>query len=207
MPRSVAKAKSMSYSLIEEHNRASLTIPTSKVIFEISQENASSTPLWQEGEAAEGRKCQFSPRFGKKRRPTALTITGSNWHLLRCSRKQAPVGRLRLTRRLPPRRRWPRRALARRPDQPPPPSRAPPARCHSGAEARGRPRRAPPQRRPRQRRTSALPSTACLSFTRTLIRVCGIFSMTWMASATGLPERMTAAKNWQAVMRPSPVEL
>lgn len=54
MPRSVAKAKSMSYSLIEEHNRASLTIPTSKVIFEISQENASSIPLWQEGEAAEG---------------------------------------------------------------------------------------------------------------------------------------------------------
>ena len=54
MPRSVAKAKSMSYSLIEEHNRASLMIPTSKIIFEISQENASSIPLWQEGEAAEG---------------------------------------------------------------------------------------------------------------------------------------------------------
>lgn len=54
MPRSVAKAKSMSYSLIEEHNRASLMIPTSKIIFEISQVNASSTPLWQEGETIEG---------------------------------------------------------------------------------------------------------------------------------------------------------
>ena len=38
MPRSVAKAKSMSYSLIEEHNRASLMIPTSKIIFEIMNE-------------------------------------------------------------------------------------------------------------------------------------------------------------------------
>lgn len=67
MPRSVAKAKSMSYSLIEEHNRASLMIPTSKIIFEISQVNASSTPLWQEGETIEGAKMPVRPRFGKKR--------------------------------------------------------------------------------------------------------------------------------------------
>ena len=83
MPRSVAKAKSMSYSLIEEHNRASLMIPTSKIIFEISQVNASSTPLWQEGETIEGRKCQFDLALVRNGTDT-LTITGSNWHLLRC---------------------------------------------------------------------------------------------------------------------------
>ncbi|MFR1168638.1 MAG: hypothetical protein ACLSDQ_14330, partial [Adlercreutzia equolifaciens] len=64
----------MSYSLIEEHNRASLMIPTSKIIFEISQVNASSTPLWQEGETIEGRKCQFDLALVRNGTDT-LTIT------------------------------------------------------------------------------------------------------------------------------------
>lgn len=62
-------------------------IPTSKIIFEISQVNASSTPLWQEGETIEGRKCQFDLTLVRNGTDT-LTITGSNWHLLHCSRKQ-----------------------------------------------------------------------------------------------------------------------
>ncbi|MDR3995899.1 MAG: hypothetical protein Q3X20_08520, partial [Adlercreutzia sp.] len=63
----------MSYSLIEEHNRASLMIPTSKIIFEISQVNASSTPLWQEGETSEGGKCQCDLALGRNGTDT-LTI-------------------------------------------------------------------------------------------------------------------------------------
>ena len=55
--------------------------------------------------------------------------------------------------------------------------------------------------------TAALPSTACLSFTRTLISVCGKRVMTLATSSMEEPARRQAARNCRAVTKPSPVEL
>lgn len=151
-------------------------IPTSKIIFEISQVNASSTPLWQEGETIEGRKCQFDLALVRNGTDT-LTITGSNGILLRCSRKQGLSvafalragfhhggdglgvrlcgGRINCLHHHAHHRLGATRAQKH--------AAVLAERLLSGGHGAA---------------TSALPSTACLSFTRTLIRVCGIFSMT-----------------------------